>query len=736
MLATLYSFLFPPPEAASGEAHAATLRGLRRWGRGLAGACLGVAAVVMAGWMLHAHALMSVWSGWATMKFNTALAIAMLAAGLILQLSESGRSGRTLGTVLQALALALAVATGLEILTGIDFGIDQALMSGAEPGQPAAPGRMAPATSVMIAFLALASLLSPSRARAVRALAALFNWSTIWVGTFALFGYAGGPHSMYETSFFQTVSFPTAVTLTILGICATLIRPEQMPVSLVADPGLAGRTIRATLPWLILGPVAVALLVNLGAMFGLYNPFAASGLVVLLVTVMSALIILRSGVALQRTDRKERDAAVALRRSYEELEERVDARTAELRAALEDVERARRDAEAARREAEGASKAKSEFLSSMSHELRTPLNAVIGFAQLLEMNRPGTLTAKQREYSTHIVSAGHHLLSLVNEVLDLAGIEAGRMKMSIERVVVADAFDAIRSTMQPLAAKNKVTLAIDAPAGIADIRADDLRLRQILINLVSNGIKYNHPGGKVTLSASPAAGGMVRLSVTDTGIGISPEDWPHLFEPFERLGAEVSGVEGTGIGLALSRKLAEAMGGAIGFASETGRGSTFWIDLPAESGRASYAAGAPAADAASARALAGGYSLLYIEDNAANLRLMEDLVATLDDVVMLAAPTPQLGLDLAVAHRPDVIVLDINLPGMSGYEVLARLKAMPETRDTPVLALTAAAFPQDVKKGLAAGFFAYIPKPLDVKAFLAAVGDALAASSARKAAGG
>jgi CheY-like chemotaxis protein len=384
-------------------------------------------------------------------------------------------------------------------------------------------------------------------------------------------------------------------------------------------------------------------------------------------------------------------------------------------------------AKAARAEAETANRAKSDFLARMSHELRTPLNAVIGFAQMLELDPSQTLTDKQREYGRYILRGGEHLLKLVNEVLDLAGVEAGRLSMSIERVFVVEALAGIDEIMRPVADKAGVTFAVASSAGLPDVRADSLRLRQVLINLVANAIKYNRQGGAVTVSAMPRVDGRMRFVVSDTGHGIPAGRQTDLFEPFHRLGAEYTAVEGTGLGLALAKRLVEAMHGTIGFSSEPGRGSTFWIELPVETAPAAAAETPVAAAPLAAAATAGRCTVLYVEDNPANLRLMEHLLSTLPDVAMLSAPTPQIGLGLAMARRPDVIVLDLNLPGMSGYEVLTRLKAMPETRDIPVMALTAAALPGDVRRGLAAGFLRYLTTPIDARALFAAIDVALAA---------
>jgi len=376
---------------------------------------------------------------------------------------------------------------------------------------------------------------------------------------------------------------------------------------------------------------------------------------------------------------------------------------------------------AARNAAERANLAKSEFLSRMSHELRTPLNAILGFAQMLALPGKGALDARQADDVEEILKAGRHLLAQVNEVLDLARIDSGRIELSLEPVGVAAAVADCLAQVKPLAAQRglAMTAAID---GALAVQADHTRLNQVLLNLLSNAIKYNRDGGQIDVTAA-AAGERLRIAVRDTGRGIAPEKLPRLFKPFERLESSYDGIEGTGIGLALVKRLVEAMGGEIGVDSAVGAGSTFWFTLPAA--RLPGLPGLPApkvgaGGTAPDRPPAGqpGRRVLYIEDNPANLKLVRKMLATRPDLVMSEAPDAERGLEIAGREPPDLILLDINLPGMDGFAALRQLQTMPETASIPVVAITANAMKHDIERGKSAGFADYLTKPLDIAQLL------------------
>ncbi|MEW5892103.1 MAG: response regulator [Pseudomonadota bacterium] len=389
---------------------------------------------------------------------------------------------------------------------------------------------------------------------------------------------------------------------------------------------------------------------------------------------------------------------------------------------------ARKEAEAelllAKQEAERANLAKSEFLSSMSHELRTPLNAILGFTQLLEID--DNLTAEQRDNIKQIVNAGKHLLDLIGEVLDLAKIEAGRMTLSLEAIRLDDLLQSCLSIIQPMAWKRGIAIQADFERNrFKTVMADHTRLKQVLMNLLSNAIKYNRDGGQIEVNWGPAGDSMFRVSVRDTGPGIAPERLKALFQPFNRLGAENTAVDGTGIGLVISKRLMEAMHGRIGVDSQEGIGSTFWIEIPVAASdlpvtNNSTNSTEPLPQHATPQT--GEHTVLYVEDNPANLKLMTSLLAKWPTVRLLTAHTGTLGIEMAKSYRPDLILLDINLPELDGYGVLRELKQAPETRDIPVIALTANAMPKDIERGKAAGFLEYLTKPLDVPYFFALLG--------------
>lgn len=385
------------------------------------------------------------------------------------------------------------------------------------------------------------------------------------------------------------------------------------------------------------------------------------------------------------------------------------------------LEQARVEAEQARSAAEQASLAKSEFLSRMSHELRTPLNAVLGFGQLLELDE---LTDEQQENVRYILRAGRHLLDLINEVLDLSRIESGQMTISPEPVAVADLVDEVVGLIRPMA--DARSIAIHAPgSGCPEhVRADRQRLKQVLLNLMSNAVKYNREGGRLAIDCAPVTSQRLRLSVSDTGFGIAADHLDRLFRPFERLQAGQH-IEGTGIGLVLSRGLVEAMGGSIGVTSNVGSGTTFWVELPITTGVIQSYEERLATRATTPPVLPPGLtSILHIEDNLSNLRLVERILAG-RDITLLAAMQGSLGIEIARRHRPDLILLDLHLPDLPGREVLRRLATTPETRSIPVIVISADATLSQVSAVMNAGAAGYVTKPIDVAEFLAAVAAAL-----------
>ncbi|WP_420549163.1 ATP-binding protein [Curvivirga sp.] len=381
----------------------------------------------------------------------------------------------------------------------------------------------------------------------------------------------------------------------------------------------------------------------------------------------------------------------------------------------------------AKRDAEKANKAKSEFLSSMSHELRTPLNSILGFAQLLKNSKKTPLTERQQTQMKFIIDGGEHLIGLIDEVLDLAKIEAGKMTLNYDAVSTCNLIHECLAFMKTIRNDKNVTFYDETPSDVPYLWADPLRAKQILLNLLTNAMKYNIQNGEVWVSAHIQDEKTLRIQVRDSGKGIPADQQSELFQPFSRLGEETKQIAGTGIGLFLSKKLISEMNGSIGVESTEGKGSIFWVDFPITENQESCEA--PILSQAPSPVFSNLGSekkhILYVEDNSANVSLMEDIIDELEDIHLSSVHTAELGIALAEKEQFDTIILDINLPGMSGIEAVGHLKALDKTLNVPIIALSANATPDGINEALSSGFDQYLTKPIDVAQLLEALKDCL-----------
>ncbi len=414
----------------------------------------------------------------------------------------------------------------------------------------------------------------------------------------------------------------------------------------------------------------------------------------------------------------------------------VISRERQIKLALEELAKARAVdlviAKEAADAANAANIAKSNFLSRMSHELRTPLHAILGFAQLLETSTPPQ-TPNQMICLNQIQKAGWYLLDLINEILDLSVIESGKLSLSLESVSLAKCLLECQTMFEPLAEKSGIRLYFHLLDSTWFVHADQTKLKQVLTNLLSNAIKYNSESGTVEVTCSANTPGRLRISVKDRGAGLSAEKLAQLFQPFNRLEQEINAKEGIGIGLALSKKLVELMGGTIGVDSTVGVGSEFWIELDRDFTSQPAAAiklyketvSQPDGDAA-------GYTLLYVEDNTSNLMLVEKIIERHPEIRLISACDGMKGVALAKEQLPDIILMDINLPGISGIEAMTLLRNDPATKHIPVIALSAYAMLSDIEKGLEAGFYRYLTKPIKINEFTEALDAAIASVENRQ----
>lgn len=672
--------------------------------RGMGALAISIGGVVLTGWLAGIPLLRSLAPGWVEMKANTAFCL--LLAGMALMLSDSfgGTSTRTrAGRVCAGLVFTVGAATFTEYIFGWNLGIDQLLFQ-EPPGAigTSAPGRMAFSSALCFMLIGASLFLRHSSRPGKVRWAQTLSLTTALMGALSLLGYVYGVPAFQGVISYAPMAVHTAAGFVLLGLGVFLSSPGEGFMAVISSSSSGGLLARRMLPVVICLPPILGVLRLLGVRAGWFpNAFGIS-LKDGVMMVFLAAVVWISARSTNRFDDAQQELIALRSAAFEQLQSAHDV--------LSETNRELSDARAA---ADRANSAKSEFLSRMSHELRTPLNAILGFAQLLEME---DLDAEKKESVDEIGRGGRHLLALTNDILDIARIEAGRLSVSLEPVQLEDVLEESLSMIKPLADSAGIDLHSRQDSTWQEfVLADQQRLRQIVLNLLANAVKYNRAGGSVEIACGKGPDGGFRIRVADTGPGIAAEEMDGLFEPFQRLGAEQTEVEGTGLGLALSRRLAQAMGGSLTAESERGRGSTFTVELRGTKSPLEQ----PLPELTEAPSLLSAPGcVLYIEDNLPNIRLVERALSHSPEIELITATTGEAGLELARAHRPDVILVDLNLPDTYGGKVLARLRQDPTTATIPVIVLSADATPWRIKELLANGAHAYMTKPFDLRELL------------------
>jgi signal transduction histidine kinase/ActR/RegA family two-component response regulator len=415
---------------------------------------------------------------------------------------------------------------------------------------------------------------------------------------------------------------------------------------------------------------------------------------------------------------------IALQGANDRLEDQVEERTAKLKAAISEAERAKI-------ESEKANQAKSEFLSRMSHELRTPMNAILGFTQMMLKDTQNPLNEIHQTDANHIIKAGNHLLELINEILDLSRIESGQFSVSNQNNHLGNIMEEVLEIIDPTAKKHKIQLACNMDQfKNTHVFADSVRLKQVILNLLSNGIKYNNPKGSVQVIQEISKDNhAVKLKFVDTGPGIPADKLKDIFEPFNRLEADKTAIEGTGIGLSICEKLMEMMGGNLKVESTVGVGSEFSIEMPIGQPVKNKAQVKPSTQNPELNNLkstnADSILALYIEDNPENLALVQRIVSEIPAIKLISAPRAKPGIELAKTHQPNIVLMDINMPEMDGFQALKQLQSLEETNEIPVIAVSANAMEKDIEKAKQAGFNDYITKPIEIQSFISVISKTL-----------